>query len=121
MSTENFFWFAAFKVAKSKSQEFQNWMEKDHFPAIHKTGCVAIGWKKTVDPGEKDFDIILYRHRPMSKAAWEIYNTREDFRPKLRREFGGQWKQELENGEILPLLNMAGEEIYDEEETTNDA
>lgn len=124
MSLEKkFTWRTVTKVTKSESLNFQNWMEKDHFPKIHNTRCFAIGWKKIVDTetmSKENFDLITYTHWPMSKAAWEIYNTREDFRPALRKEFSEKYEGMM-NTIIFPLVSTAGDEIYEEEETTNDA
>lgn len=95
----NLAWLATFLVSDEISEDFQNWMENEHFPSLQETGCFEDGIGKLSQQQTKPgFDSIVYFHGPKSQEDWDRYQT--EFRPKKGKEFMDKWDKALGNGQI---------------------
>lgn len=105
------------KVDQAIADEFQKWMETDHIPKMHKTGCFVEGQSTrmiTIDafPG---FNMLTYNHLVLatekfdSADMWRIYS--EAHRPSLKAEFMEKFGKALESGQIMILQNAGYENV----------
>ncbi len=86
---------ATFKIFNNSSHQFQRWMETDHFPKMHQTGCFAGNVEETEKfldaksaPG---CDVITYIHKFKNKKASKEYESNQNFRQKLIEEYNEKW------------------------------
>lgn len=110
---KDMFFQATFKVTDNVAHQFQEWMEKDHFPKMHATGCFA----GEVGAIQKFLDmesapgcvLITYIHRPKSMDAWKRYNMTPAYRVALKDEFKNKWGTWI-NIYIYTVVMMVGYE-----------
>jgi hypothetical protein len=86
---------ATFKIFNNSTHQFQRWMETDHFPKMHQTGCFAGKVEETEKFLDADSapgcDVITYTHKFKSKKASKEYQSNPDFREKLIKEYAEKW------------------------------
>ncbi len=107
MSTNALRWAVTFTVKKSYTQEFLDWMEKDHIPKIHDTGLFEKGYDRILEiKTEGGYDVVQYIHTPLSLDSWNIYEHGP--RLRLRKEFKDEWGGAIDDGDLkmVPVVGI---------------
>ena len=108
MSNKPLLFIASFTMNEGLSSEFQEFMEKDHFPKMHKTGCFTGKTQKFLDTASKPgTHSMTYIHFVKSEEKWSEYNQKKEFRPVLKKEFWDKYGAMIECNGIVSIQTVS--------------
>ncbi len=105
-----FLFIVTCRVSIFITADFQKWMEKVHFPDLHKTGCFKGNPLKIRSlPAGDNFHTITYIHEMNEgEAGWEKYTN--DFRSEMKKDFTRNWGENVQSGALSVVATVGLEE-----------